>query len=123
MPELKFNIQVGHIFEIAKRVMTREILFSIGLLFTVAFCFAQEFRKPFLRITADDGLGLSSNKIYSLLEDSSGYLWIGTSNGIQRFDGAKFIFFDTEKPGSEKLPEEEISKMVGLPSGKICILF
>ncbi|HMP91710.1 MAG TPA: triple tyrosine motif-containing protein, partial [Phnomibacter sp.] len=35
----------------------------------------------------------------------------------------KFISYDTEKPGSERLPEEQVRQMVGLPSGKIWVFF
>jgi len=84
---------------------------------------AQDFRKAFLRITADDGLGLLSNNIASLYQDKTGFIWVGTSNGIQRFDGAKFVSYTTEKPGSEKLPEERVRQMEGSGDSKIWLLF
>ena len=35
--------------------------------------------------------GLSSTVIYSLTQDSIGYLWLGTDAGILRFDGVRFV--------------------------------
>lgn len=35
--------------------------------------------------------GLNSNKVWSVLEDSSGTIWVGTTDGVCRFDGQKFI--------------------------------
>ncbi len=32
--------------------------------------------------------GLSAKEIRCLYKDNDGYLWIGTSNGLNRFDGA-----------------------------------
>lgn len=84
---------------------------------------AQDFRKAFLHISADDGLGLLSNNIASLYQDKTGFIWVGTSNGIQRFDGAKFVSYSTEKPGSEKLPEERVRQMAGSGDGRIWLLF
>jgi len=37
--------------------------------------------------------GLSEQKVYTLLQDSKDYLWLGTANGLSRFDGKKFENF------------------------------
>ncbi|MBK7131889.1 MAG: SpoIIE family protein phosphatase [Bacteroidales bacterium] len=37
--------------------------------------------------------GLSEQKVYSLLQDSKDYIWLGTANGVSRFDGKKFENF------------------------------
>lgn len=37
--------------------------------------------------------GLSEQKVYSLLQDSKGLIWLGTFNGLSRFDGKKFENF------------------------------
>ncbi|MBL0052090.1 MAG: hypothetical protein IPP29_11565 [Bacteroidetes bacterium] len=34
--------------------------------------------------------GLSSNKIIALFQDTAGFLWIGTADGLNRFDGTTF---------------------------------
>ena len=39
--------------------------------------------------------GLVSNEVHSLLQDSRGYLWVGTSEGVSRFDGVSFTNFTT----------------------------
>ena len=31
--------------------------------------------------------GLSSNTVYAVLQDSKGFMWFGTENGLNRFDG------------------------------------
>jgi ligand-binding sensor domain-containing protein len=38
--------------------------------------------------------GLPQNKIQAITQTPEGYLWIGTSGGLVRFDGAKFVVFD-----------------------------
>ena len=43
--------------------------------------------------------GLSSNYILSICQDHQGFMWIGTENGLNRFDGRHFLSlrFDPEK--------------------------
>ncbi len=42
--------------------------------------------------TTDDGLPQSS--IYAVVQASDGYLWLGTDEGLVRFDGLRFVIFD-----------------------------
>ncbi len=37
--------------------------------------------------------GLASAEIYTLFQDQTGYLWIGTRLGVSKFDGLKFTNF------------------------------
>ena len=50
--------------------------------------------------TTDDGL--SSNHINAILKDSYGFLWIGTENGLNRYDGYKFS--SLRLPGGDPHP-------------------
>lgn len=45
--------------------------------------------KFFTQFTTKDGL--TSNTIYSMLEDNEGNIWIGTDNGLCRYEGKKII--------------------------------
>lgn len=36
--------------------------------------------------------GISANNISALLQDQKGFIWIGTDNGLSRFDGNQFTF-------------------------------
>lgn len=45
----------------------------------------------FERITIEDGLSQAS--IYSLFQDSKGYMWIGTADGLNRYNGKKIEIY------------------------------
>ena len=80
---------------------------------------AQRFDYIFNRITTDDGMGLQSNAIYSIYQDAKGFIWIGNSNGLQRFDGNKFIRFDPTGTTPDPLPDMAIVKI--LPAANGCL--
>ncbi len=54
--------------------------------------------------------GLPSNIISAIAQDKNDFIWIGTSNGLCRYDGHRFITFKRE--GSNSLPANEISALL-----------
>ena len=45
------------------------------------------------KFTVEDGL--PSNNIRELVQDGDGYIWLGTTGGLCRFDGYQFVTFNT----------------------------
>lgn len=58
--------------------------------------------------------GLSQNSIYSIAETEDGFMWFGTQDGLNRFDGKNFIQIRGKKADSAKTSEEAtgFSKMI-----------
>lgn len=54
---------------------------------------AQTVAPHFRQFSADDGL--PSSEVYFVMEDSKGFMWFGTDNGVARFDGYEFTVFDS----------------------------
>jgi ligand-binding sensor domain-containing protein/serine phosphatase RsbU (regulator of sigma subunit) len=66
--------------------LKRLLVFSLlVLIFLHLRLSAQQPFAAFSHVTLDDGL--SSNIIRSLYKDQSGFMWIGTNNGINRYNG------------------------------------
>lgn len=62
-------------------------------------------------------MGLVSDHINALAPDSRGFLWIGTNEGLSRFDGASFQNY-TKRDG---LPDDSVTDIVEDRSGNIWI--
>lgn len=64
----------------------------IILFFLFAKCsFAQ--LPDFHPVILDESNGLSSNQVNCFFQDRNGYMWIGTDNGLNRYDGYSFDVF------------------------------
>ena len=51
----------------------------------------QSFNYPFRHINQADGL--LHKEIYSVTQDAKGFIWIVTPNGLQRYDGSRFVYY------------------------------
>lgn len=60
-------------------------------LFSCSTLFSQQNNIRFKRLTINDGLSLSS--VYCIYQDSKGFMWFGTEDGLNRYDGKKFTIY------------------------------
>ncbi len=100
--------------------MKQPLLLLLSILFGRQLYAQQGF--AFNRISTEDGIGLSSNVVQSIYQDKKGFIWVGTANGLQRFDGSKFIRFITHKPGSDPIPATAISQIIPTDSGQLLLV-
>ena len=42
--------------------------------------------------------GLPQNSVYSIAQTGDGYIWVGTGEGLARFDGVRFTVLDETAP-------------------------
>jgi ligand-binding sensor domain-containing protein len=64
--------------------------------------------------------GLSSNEIKAAVQDQDGFLWIATPEGLNRYDGERFIpFTHTKAPNS--IISDQLSSIIILPDNQLAI--
>jgi ligand-binding sensor domain-containing protein len=73
-------------------------LFILSKLLTLFLWGQQPVRYAYTHYKLADGL--ASNIVNNVVQDYKGFIWLATINGLQRFDGNKFLTF---KSGPAKL--------------------
>ena len=83
--------------------MARTVYSMLVFLLLLGYSRSLRAQQPLLRhYTVQDGL--PSNVIYYIFQDSRGFIWFGTDQGISRFDGHQFHNYST----TDGLPDNEI---------------
>ena len=77
-----------------RRIILVVILCSIQI-------FAQSSNLKFIHITTDNGL--SQSNIRAIIQDRYGFIWFGTFDGLNKFDGYNFKIYKTIRNDSTSL--------------------
>ncbi len=80
--------------------------FTLIILWNFGILNAQMSNLKFERYDAKQGL--SSNEIENMIQDSDGYIWIATDNGLNRYDGFEFQNFLYDSSDSCSISKGEI---------------
>src|SRR5690348_2906521 len=73
----------------------------------------------FTSLTAEDGL--SQGAVMAMLEDSQGFLWLGTEDGLDRYDGYEVHRYVHDRMQSSSLPDNWVSSLVQDRTGTLWI--
>ena len=74
-------------------------LFFLAVSFLSSIAGMAQHRFSFAHYTSDNGL--SQNSITAIMKDSKGYIWLGTRDGLNKFDGYNFTIYNS-KPQKKK---------------------
>jgi len=91
--------------------MLKRILYFIVLLFAVNYLNAQTKNNfqddlKFQHFTSANGL--SQRSVMTILQDKKGYLWFGTRDGLNKFDGNKFIVYRHNLSDSKSISNNNV---------------
>jgi len=84
----------------------KNILFALFFLLTT---FSAEAEKYYFKHYQNEN-GLSHNTVVACLQDTSGFMWFGTKNGLNRFDGIQFKKYYTGK-SDNSIPNNAITTL------------
>lgn len=65
--------------------------------------------------------GIPSNGISDIIQDSKGFIWIGTDNGLSRFDGTQFRFYEKKNPRYQNFQTSNITSICEVNDAEIWI--
>jgi signal transduction histidine kinase/ActR/RegA family two-component response regulator/streptogramin lyase len=63
--------------------------------------------------------GLPSNEIYTLRQGSDGFVWIGTRDGLARYDGIDFRIWRHDPDDPHSLPSNDVSALLIDRNGRV----
>ncbi|MBL7958736.1 response regulator [bacterium] len=101
-----------------KRLILSILPVIVGLGFG-SLCPAQELEIDFERITIEQGLSQSS--INCIIQDSRGFMWFGTQDGLNRYDGYDFIVYKRSSLDTFTISSNWITSLFEDVSGTIWI--
>jgi len=99
----EFFFKVNHIFWAVS--MVNRVLIII-FAFWCPFAASAQYQPFFGAITSKNGL--CNDFIRSIHQDKSGFLWLGTYDGLSRFDGRNFLTFRRNLESPQSLPSNTI---------------
>jgi signal transduction histidine kinase/ligand-binding sensor domain-containing protein len=95
------------------------MLVLITALFGVAFGVGDGSLAVFQRYSEEDGL--SQNTVVAIREDSKGFLWVGTINGLNRFDGYRFVVYKHDPHDPSSIPNNYITAILETKAGDLWV--
>lgn len=67
--------------------------------------------------------GLAANNVRSTVQDKEGFIWIATSDGLQRFDGTRFITFRHSSTNPASISSNDILQLLVDQQERLWVLF
>ena len=94
-------------------------VFKIFIIILISVCVNFPQNVIFKSITTEEGL--SSSDVNCLIQDKLGFIWIGTDNGLNRFDGSEFRVFRNNPNNTNSISDNSIWALFEDRNGNIWI--
>src|ERR1700761_1683176 len=91
-----------------KRIEICSLLLIYAFLFLLPqSSFSQISDTRFRRISNEQGL--SNSTVQCIFQDSRGFMWIGTIDGLNRYDGSSFVVYKTNPKDANSISDNNIN--------------
>lgn len=84
--------------------------FVFTVLVHVPFLLRAQKHLNFKRITINEGL--SQNTVFCIIQDNTGFIWIGTEDGLNKYDGYEFTVYKHENHNQKSLTHSQVNAIV-----------
>src|ERR1700730_11709611 len=120
------NLSVHNVLPLADSPMTKikrtASLFSSILILLLVLAFSAFSQKPILKFEhLSTNAGLSQNNVLCVLQDRKGFMWLGTREGLNKYDGYSFTLYKNDPKNENSISNNYISDMLEDSSGIIWI--
>ena len=101
--------------------MRKHIAFGILFLFLSLLSVSRLIAQPYSVKRLGIEQGLSNNYVVSIAQDKQGFLWFATEEGLNKFDGTRFITFYKNDPSknSQSITGNELNRIYADPERPI----
>jgi signal transduction histidine kinase/ligand-binding sensor domain-containing protein/CheY-like chemotaxis protein len=65
--------------------------------------------------------GLPSETVYALAQDGDGFIWVGTGDGLARYDGIEFVVFRHRPDAADSLPSNIVQALHVDAAGRVWV--
>ena len=97
--------------------MIRKNLLLFVLLLSSWMVVAQSYQFKHLEVSD----GLSNNSVNTICKDRDGFMWFGTTTGLNRYDGYTFKIYQHAENDPGSLPDNYITDIVEMPDGRFWV--
>lgn len=97
-----------------------KLIYTLAFLCGICpFAICQSSKPVFKHLTINNGL--SQNTVYSLLQDRTGFIWIGTEDGLNKYDGYEFTTYKHDASDKNSLSNSQINALMEDNQGNLWI--
>ena len=99
-----------------KKIIITFVALIIGLI-----CRAQTIDEHYYFKSLSSQNGLSQNTVSAILQDSKGFMWFGTKDGLDRYDGVSFRHFKYDRTNPRSLGNNFVTSLYEDVEGNIWV--
>jgi ligand-binding sensor domain-containing protein/signal transduction histidine kinase/DNA-binding response OmpR family regulator len=100
-----------------KKLFCSFILIAISLLGNHIVCAQNQLN--FKHLTINEGL--SQNTVFCVMQDKTGFIWVGTEDGLNKYDGYDFTIYKHENNNQKSLSHSQVNAILEDPKGNFWV--